>query len=170
MLDLIPTRTGGTQAVGAEAGFAWTLLPRHGRRPLGFDGRLLLQAASRPPGFPVWSELAVHETARGMLVAAIRHRPPDDAPPGTGRHPWMSDAAAGTDAGALLDWLRAHDPVAHLPAWLLQDGGAGTPLVRAAGPGLAAALRASWRALLAATFGAAGAAASHDDPDAGAYP
>lgn len=154
MLDAMPDAAPG-------AGFAWTVLPRHGRRPLGFEGRLLVQAASRPPALPVWSELAVHETSRGALVASIRHRTPDEAEPGPAL---LADAEARADAAALIEWLRHHDPVAHLPAALLLEGGADP----ADALRIVAALRADWRALLAATFGGLsgpGQAAADPNPD-----
>jgi hypothetical protein len=128
----------------AASAFATTVLPRHGRRPLGFQGRLLVQAASRAPGLPVWSEIAVHETDAGTLVGAIRHIA--RAAPQTALH----YAEAAPTPRALLGWLHAHDPVADLPAEILL----GPARDLRAAPAIAAALRDAWRGLLVVTFDA----------------
>jgi hypothetical protein len=154
---------GGTGDGPALPAFARTVVPRHGARPLGFEGRLLLRASCQPPALPVWSELAVHETAAGALVGTVRHCPrgPDGAPEG----PPFSYAATCDDPGELLDWLHSHDPLADLPSFLLAgpafDGGPARPA--------SAALRDAWRALLDATFGPGSDRASstlHGDPGA----
>ncbi len=144
---------GGVGDAAVQGGFAWTILPRHGRRPLAFWGRLLLQAAHREPGLPVWSDLALHETDGGLIVVAVRHllRGPDGAPDG----PPLCYAAASRDAAALRAMLAAHDPMADLPAGLLL-GAAPFEDPFAAGL-LAGRLRAAWRTLLATTFGDAAA-------------
>lgn len=137
--------------------FAWTMLARHGRRPLGFQGHLLVQAASRAPSLPVWSELAVHETEQGTLVGAIRHVVRDLAgqPVGT---PFQYAEACG-DPAALLDWFYVHDPVADLPAETLLGRG-DDPVGATRMPGI---LRDAWQALLTVTFGA-GAGIEAADP------
>jgi hypothetical protein len=123
--------------------FAMTVLPRHGRRPLGFQGRLLVAAELDQPGLPVASRIALHETPDGGLVAAIRHAtraPLEDA---------VRCYAEAAPAEALLGFLHAHDPLRDLPAdWMLQ---AATDLATAAS--LAPRLRAAWRGLIAACFG-----------------
>jgi predicted flap endonuclease-1-like 5' DNA nuclease len=132
-------------ASGPEpGGFARTLLPRHRRRPLGFQGRLLLGAACRQPGLPVWSEVALHESEDGLLVAAWRHAPRNGAPP-------LCYADASRDPAALRALLLGHDPLADLPADLLLPPGTAA----AAAGESAARLRAAWRALLAAALGLA---------------
>jgi hypothetical protein len=137
--DGLPIRTLPGEA---GQGFAWTVLPRHGLRPLGFTGRLLLEASSRQPGLAIASGLAVHETADGRLVAAVRHLPDADLP--------RCYATCCATPAELLELLRAHDPLADLPAEPLftadaDDAAAAFRQVRA--------LRAAWGALLDATFG-----------------
>jgi hypothetical protein len=132
-----------------QPGFAFTLLPRHGRRPLGFHGRLLVSAAVEEPGLPVASTIALHETEDGGLVAAIRHAT---------RAPLAEAArcyAAAAAPDALLGFLHAHDPLRDLPAdWLLQAAGGDAEAERlAAAAALAPRLRAAWRGLIAACFG-----------------
>jgi hypothetical protein len=151
-----------------EAGFAFTLLPRHGRRPLGFEGRLLVSAAVEEPDLPVASAIALHETATGGLVAAIRHRT---------RAPLPEDSRCYAEAASpeeLLGFLRTHDPLRDLPAdWLLHAADPGADAERlAAAAALAPRLRAAWRGLIAACFGtpepAGGAAArpgAQGDPE-----
>jgi hypothetical protein len=146
-----------------EPGFAFTLLQRHGRRPLGFEGRLLVAAELAEPGLPLTSRIALHETAEGGLVAAIRHamRPPLAE---ESRH-----YAEAAPADALLGFLHAHDPLRDLPAdWLLQVAENSHDLAKAEADRLAAAaalalrLRTAWRGLVAACFGLP-AQAAHDD-------
>lgn len=134
-----------------EPGFAFLLLPRHGRRPLGFRGRLLVSAELEEPGLPIASAIALHETDGGGLVAAIRH---------TTRSPLPDDSrhyAEAAPAEALLGFLQEHDPLRDLPAdWLLQASPAGDIAEAerlAAAAALAPRLRAAWRGLIAACFG-----------------
>lgn len=139
-------------AAGSDGpdGFAWTTLPRHGRRPLGFHGRLLVQASCRQPELPVWSEVTLHEAVDGALVAAVRHvlRGAEDA---AGALDARCYAESSQDSTVLLDLLLAHDPLADLPVEALLDvcGEAGV----AAAPLRAASLRHAWRAVLAAALG-----------------
>jgi hypothetical protein len=145
-------------AVPPEAAFVPTLLPRHGRRPLGFAGRLLVAAELDEPGLPVTSRIALHETPDGCLVAAIRHAT---------RAPLEEETrcyAEAADVEALLGFLHAHDPLRDLPAdWMLQaaqDIAAAERLAAAAA--LAPRLRAAWRGLIAACFGLPDATAPQD--------
>lgn len=148
----VPPKPQGSSPVHGSSlacGFAWTVVPQHGRRPMAFWGRLLLQAAHREPGLPVWSDLALHESEGGEIVAAMRHvlRGRDGAADG----PPLCYAVASRSAAALRQALAAHDPMADLPAESLL-GAAHFEDPYAAGL-LAERLRAAWRALLAASFG-----------------
>jgi len=156
MFDVAPSAVTALPALPLSAGcevpegFAWTILPRHGRRPLGFHGRLLVQASCRQPELPVWSEVTLHEATDGALVAAVRHvlRGVEDA---AGAPAARCYAETSQDSMALLDLLLAHDPLADLPveALLGACGEAGV----AAASGRAASLRHAWRAVLAAALG-----------------
>lgn len=148
--ELVPCPPPQAAADVAPEGFAWTMLPRHGRRPLGFHGRLLVQAACRQPELPVWSEITLHEAADGALVAAVTHvlRGAEDT---AGAPAARCYAESSQDSTVLLDLLLAHDPLADLPVEALLDacGEAGV----AAAPQRAASLRHAWRAVLAAALG-----------------
>jgi hypothetical protein len=139
----------GPPAPVVGAPFALTILPRHGRRPLGFQGRLLVAAELDEPGLPVASRIALHETAEGGLVAAIRHALRAPLEQGT------RDYAEAAPAEALLGFLHAHDPLRDLPAeWMLQAAGDPDDAERlAAAAALAPRLRAAWRSLVDACFG-----------------
>ncbi len=178
-------RAGTTDEAATMAGtpaeaFAATRLPRHGQRPLCFQGRLLISAVVAEPGLPVASAIALHEVLGGGFVAAVRHemRAPLRAEP-------RCYAAAAAAADGVLGFLHAHDPLRDLPADALlaaagggfgpatdpagapdacaaeDDAGAdapGAPLMSeaellAAAALLAPRLRAAWHGLLAACFG-----------------
>jgi hypothetical protein len=132
----------------ARADFAFTLLPRHGQRPLGFHGRLLVSAVAKAPSLPVESLVALHETDSGALVAAIRHTTRPPLPPESRCY------AATAAADELLDFLQGHDPLRDMPShWLLSDA-QGDDLERlVACAGLGERLRAAWHGLVAACCG-----------------
>lgn len=140
-------------APGAEmaAGFDFILLPRHGLRPLGFQGRLLARMEAAPPDLPVASCVTLHEAASGGFVCAIRHRLRDAA----GAEERCYALAAG-DAPTLLRFLHGHDPLRDLPPAALVPQAATPGPSRAAlaeAATIAPRLRAVWRDLLAASFG-----------------
>lgn len=133
------------------SGFDFVLLPRHGRRPLGFQGRLLARMEAAPPDLPVDSCVTLHEAATGGFVCAIRHRLRDAA--GAEERCY---ALAADDAPTLLRFLHLHDPLRDLPPAALVPQAAGTTPSRAAlaeAATIAPRLRAVWRDLLAASFG-----------------
>ena len=132
---------------------AWTLLPRHGARPLGFHGRLLLQASNRETGLFAWSEIAVHEHDGPGYVVAIRHRAADRTAP------LWQHAAACADAAAVHAFLRAHDPATVLPAGIVATAVclAGADALLAAAQDAVGRQRAGWQALLKTVFGPAAA-------------
>jgi hypothetical protein len=94
----------------AEPDFAFTLLPRHGQRPLGFRGRLLVNAVAQAPTLPVESRIALHETEGGALVAAIRHATRPPLPPESRCY------ATAAAADELLDFLHGLDPLRDMPS------------------------------------------------------
>ena len=129
--------------------FAWTSLPRQGRRPLGFMGRTLCDVSVRDPALPVWSEVSVHEMEGDHLVAAIRHTLRGGDP--LSRH----YAQRCEDIDSALAFLHAHDPLRDLPAEALYAAavgleGLGSHLAAAA---CAARLRQTWHQILQTCFG-----------------
>ncbi|NKC34479.1 hypothetical protein [Falsiroseomonas selenitidurans] len=133
-------------------GFDFVLAPRQGRRPLGFQGRLLARVEAAPPDLPLRSTVTLHEAAPGGFVCAIRHRLPDL--PGAEERCY---ALAAADAATLLHFLHTHDPLRDLPASALLPPAplppALLPAALAEAAMLGARLRAVWRALLATSFG-----------------
>ena len=130
--------------------FGWTVLPRHGLRPLRFKDRTLVRAAARDPALPVWSEVVVHETEGGLLVVAIRHDCRGEAAP-----PCVyAEAFGSTDAA--IEFLHAHDPLRDLPVTALYAGAEAMPdgLRTAAALACADRLRHGWQEILTACFGA----------------
>ena len=128
-----------SQAEAAQsAGFVWTLLPRHGRRPARFLGRVLLRADNRGAAqngrLPFWSDIHVHELFGGGFVISVRHMRPQD------------DRAGFQDV-----WLAHHaaDVIALLRTHKIPQGLSGEPRPCAASPPPSAA----WDALLDAMFG-----------------
>jgi hypothetical protein len=91
-----------------EAGFTWTLLPRHGRRPVAFAGRELLRvdnsAAVRAGHCAEWSEIRVFELLQSGFVTAIRHLRAEDG------LPCWQDASLSEDAAGVVETLRCHRP------------------------------------------------------------
>jgi hypothetical protein len=129
----------------ADPGFRWTVLQRHGRRPLAVLGRVLLRADNRCAGLPCWSEITVHETAGLRFAASLCH-----SRPGTAGPAWC-DAWLCDSPEAVRGILLAHDPLGALPT----DG---MPASYAAALREAAAMqrfRGAWSGLLAALFGLA---------------
>lgn len=120
------------------AGFLWTLLPRHGRRPARILGRDFLcadnRAACAAGRLPVWSDLRVHELYGGGFAVSIRHvdRADDRA--------IFQDVWHAGNAAAVVALLRAHDADAST-----------------AREGMEPSLSASWRRLLDAVFGSGAA-------------
>jgi len=137
------------------AGFMPVLLPRLGRRPLGFTGRLLFSAGNRGAATRCWHEVAVYERAEGGLVAAIRQGARLD---GMAERGWATLCETPDEVRAVF---ADHDPLALLPLEALteapNDGrNAGTLLAAAA------AQRRLWHALLEAVLGPA--PQPHDNP------
>jgi hypothetical protein len=121
-----------------EAGFVWTLLPRHGRRPARFLGRVLLHAnncaLAEVEAMPFWSDVHVHECCGGGFVISVRHMRVEDDVAGF-QDLWQAESGA-----AVIASLRGHDIVAALP------GGTSRPQA-------SLAARQAWQALLDSMFG-----------------
>jgi len=121
----------------SEAGYVWTLLPRHGRRPARFLGREMLRADNRAGrldgGLPYWSDIRIFELQAGGFVTAVRHLAVDD-----GRAGWQ-DVWLAEDAASVVRSLRTHSVCAAWPP--------------ATEPGGADAQMQAWRALVDAIFG-----------------
>ncbi|NKE44235.1 hypothetical protein HB662_05565 [Roseomonas frigidaquae] len=128
---------------------AFLSLPRHGRRPLGFHGRLLLQVSAREPTLPVWSDVTVHESVTRHLVIAIRHALREDR--SVSRD--YAEACDGPDVA--LAFLHAHDPLHDLPVEALYAAAEGLaePARHQAAAACAQRLRQSWREVLSTCFG-----------------
>jgi hypothetical protein len=99
---------GGEEAVARDAGFVWTTLPRHGRRPALFLGRALIRAddrASAPAGHTasIWSNVEIYEIYAGGYVTSIRHyrRAEDRA---CYQNAWLAE-----DGADVIAALRTHD-------------------------------------------------------------
>jgi hypothetical protein len=127
----------------AVAGFGWTVLQRHGRRPLAVLGRSLLRADNRCAGLPCWSEITIHETQAGRFAAALRHTPPPSAGPAW-RDAWLCDTPDSVRTSFYL-----HDPLWALPAWPISLG----PISEAPDAAIAQRFRLAWAGLLGAVFG-----------------
>lgn len=137
----------------SQSAVSWVLLPRHGARPLGFHGRLLLDASNRDAGLSAWSEIALYQrdgigAAPPGYVVAIRHRTAERAMP-----VWQ-DAVACADAAAVHGSLRGHDPVAVMPVGIVAGaaGLAGADGLLAAVQDAVAGQRHGWQALLDRLF------------------
>jgi hypothetical protein len=132
----------GEEARGRAAGFVWTLLPRHGKRPARFLGREMLRAdnraAARGGHVPFWSDIQIYELYTGGFVTAVRHFQADDD------HTCWQDTWFSQEAGAVIVSLRNH-------------GSAGVWADCAQGVDMAARL-AAWLGLVRAVFGEAKAA------------
>jgi hypothetical protein len=127
---------------------AWTLLPRHGMRPLGFRGRLLLHASSRNNDLFAWSEDEVLETAGRGYVVTVRHQASDRT------MPLWQHAAACADAAAVHAFLRTHDPGDVLPVGIFVTVAclSGADALLAAVQAAVSRQRAAWQALLVSMF------------------
>ncbi len=125
------------EAAWRAAGFVWTLLPRHGKRPARFLGREMLRAdnreAARCGHLPFWSDIQIYELYTGGFVTAVRHFQADDDRTGW-QDTWFSQ-----DAGSVIVSLRNH-------------GSAGVWPEAAHGTDMAARL-AAWLGLVRAVFG-----------------
>jgi hypothetical protein len=112
-----------------EAGFVWTLLPRHGKRPARFLGREMLRAdnraAARAGHLPFWSDFQIYELYMGGFVTAVRHfQAADDRT--NWQDTWLSPDAPGVimslrnhgSAGVWADAADGADMAARLAAWL----------------------------------------------------
>jgi hypothetical protein len=123
------------------AGFVWTLLPRHGSRPVRFLGREVLRADNHAGGLAgglsYWSEIRVFELHGGGYVVAVRHCGTADDVAG-----WQ-DAWRLADAGGVVGALRGHAVGAAWP--------------QAGAPEQAQAQLRAWGALVDALFGAVAA-------------
>jgi hypothetical protein len=99
---------GGGADMPDLAGFVWTVLPRHGRRPAAFLGRELLRAdnaqAVRSGVRSEWSDIRIFEVAGGSFVTAVRHLRAEDGLPR-----WQ-DVWTAPDASSAVATLCAHDP------------------------------------------------------------
>jgi hypothetical protein len=120
-----------------EAGFVWTLLPRHGRRPARFLGRDLLRANNRAAAsaghLDFWSDIQVFELYTGGFMIAVRHFQAFDD-----QASWQ-DTWFASDAASVILSLRNH-------------GSAGAWPEAAHGADMASRLKV-WLALIRAAFG-----------------
>ncbi len=120
-----------------EAGYVWTLLPRHGKRPVRFFGREMLRANDRKAAhsehFKYWSDIQVFELHSGGFMTAVRHYNISED-----RTSWH-DTWFSIDTRSVILSLRNH-------------GSAGVWPQAAQGSDVATRLRA-WLGLVRATFG-----------------
>ena len=107
-------------------GYAWTVLQRHGRRPLLVLARSLLRADNRCAGLAFWSRIELLETAGQRYAVSVCH---DQA----WCDAWLCDSVETVRRGL----------VGHDPAWALPSG-AGEAVAR---------FRGAWAGLLAALLG-----------------
>jgi hypothetical protein len=134
-------------------GFYWTVLQRHGKRPLAVLGRALLAANNRCTGLPEWSEITLYETAGARLAASVCHQSAQAA--GVA---WC-DAWLCEKPEAVRAILKDHDPLWALPFRVrgrLTEVWDGALLsIAAAHHEVAAAerFRGAWAGLLLAVFG-----------------
>ena len=127
----------------ADPGFCWTVLQRHGKRPLAVLGRVLLRVNNRCAGLPFWSELTIYETAGLHFAASLCHTQIDLAEPGW-RDAWLCDVPE-----AVRRVFQSHDPL-----WALPPAGCPASYDPVAREAVAAAqFRGAWAGLLAAVFG-----------------
>ncbi len=135
--------TAGRTPRHVPPGFGWTVLQRHGRRPLAVMARTLLHADNRCAGMPCWSAITIHETDTAGFAASLCHTPWLLAGPAW-RDAWVCDSVEAVRAS----YFR-HDPL-----WALPTG----PMTLTDEPGAADAamarrFRLAWAGLLAAVFG-----------------
>ena len=116
------------EADALDEGYLWTLLPRHGRRPIRFLSREMLRvdnrAGARARAVTHWSEIQIYEIYRGGFVTAVRHVCTEDDHAGF-QDAWMAESARDViallqahDAGAALPVDEAPSPAAPAKAWL----------------------------------------------------
>ena len=143
----------GHDSLRGHPGFRWTVLRRHGKRPLAVLGRALLAANNRCAGLPYWSEISIHETSARRFAACVRH-----AAPGADGPAWC-DTWLCDSPEAVRTILCGHDPLVALPSGIMPH-----PLMPAGRVALGAdvasghqgaALRfqGAWAGLLAAILG-----------------
>jgi hypothetical protein len=140
----------------SRPGYQWTVWPRHGRRPLAVQARMLLRASNHCTRLPAWSEIFVHETRQGRLVAALQHHFPDTAFPDSAIMDWH-DAWLHDDVPGLWSAILAHDPVIAVTLGGIASTTASGPFTqdeaRCAEIARIAAFRAAWFGLVNAVFG-----------------
>ncbi len=124
------------QAAALDAGFIWTMLPRHGRRPVRFLGREMLRADSRAAAragpLKLWSDIQIYELYAGGFVTSVRHlRTEDD-------RAFFQDAWSVHHPAGVMTRLRQHDIAAALSG---EDDVTDAALARA------------WHSLLGTVFG-----------------
>jgi hypothetical protein len=133
-------------------GFSWTLLQRHGRRPLAVLGRVLLQANNRCAGLASWSEIYIYETVACRYAAAVRHATTETPGPDW-CDAWMCDSAE-----AVRTVFYKHDPLVALSA-TTASGPVGLADIERLDAAMsrhvveAQRFRGAWAGLLAAMFG-----------------
>jgi hypothetical protein len=103
-----PEVPGCEEADAHQAGFVWTTLPRHGRRPARFLGRSLLRAdnraaARRGSTISDWSDVEIYEVYAGGYVGAVRHISLSDD------RVFFQNAWMARDGQGVIAALRAHD-------------------------------------------------------------
>jgi hypothetical protein len=125
------------QRLAREAGFVWTLLPRHGRRPARLLGRELMRADNRDAAgaghLRCWSEIRIYELASRGFAVSVRHIHSDDD------RVRYQDVWQAEDATTVIAMLRNHD----IGASMLSET-VSSDLER---PG------AAWQSLVGAIFG-----------------
>jgi hypothetical protein len=94
-------------------GFRWTVLRRHGKRPLALLGRILMRGNNRCAGLPSWSEISVLETAAGRFAASVCH-----AAPGAAGPTWCDSFLCDTP-DAVRDLCLGHDPLVAVPSFVV---------------------------------------------------
>jgi hypothetical protein len=140
------TEPGSRPSADAEfrwPGFQWTVLQRHGKRPLAVLGRVLLRANNRCAGLPNWSEITIHETAGLRFAASLRHQPAE------GDAVLWCDAWLCDTPEAIWGVFHRHDPLWALP--LASGAVSFDTMTRDAAQ--AQRFRGAWAGLLAAVFG-----------------
>lgn len=155
-----PTDCAGSAASRQLPGYQWTVLRRHGKRPLAVLGRVLMRGNNRCAGLPCWSEISVLETASSRFAASLCHAAPGAAGP-TWCDSFLCDTPDGVRAACL-----GHDPLVAVPSCVVAGGSVpNIPLALCitdlSGSGNAASVEAlaarrfsgAWAGLLAAMFG-----------------
>ncbi len=99
----------GDTGVASAPDFQWTVLRRHGRRPLAVLGRALLRANNECSGLAFWSELSIFETGSRRFAAALRHVVPEELGPAW-CDAWLCDSPRD-----IRSLVVEHDPLAAFP-------------------------------------------------------